>query len=299
MLLSCLLLSLMISCKKEDKKSAGSGSGSYGKGFYVVGDEAVDYGQAGKVWKDGKLIFSYGSGDTFVAFSGVFVSNADELFVSGWQVVEGKTIPMYWKNGVAVSLAVPGYRITPRCIYKSESGDLYIAGQYESDSYEVGTTVWKNGVPTHFPNIETPGGFLVSGADVYLNCISVDPVSGVSSPAFLKDGKIVPLPTGAKSVVSTIGSFRNGSDEYSAKLVSASGFKNSVEIFKNGSFLKELSAPMTGAYVEEIFVKDGSFYLAGNTGEGFGRSATCWTDSGVVLLSSGNVRAECTGIFVK
>lgn len=139
-----------------------------GSDVYVAGDQSPVTGNSvATVWKNGAPTTL--TDGTYVAeATGVTVAGG-AVYVSGY--IEGQVQRVYWKNGVAVPLTVPGpYDCSQWCIYVSTAGDVYVGGVYRNVA-----KYWKNGVmfdlSTTAPGLnvfESAMSIAGSGTDVYI-----------------------------------------------------------------------------------------------------------------------------------
>lgn len=295
----CIFLLGFTACKKDKDDEGVVKKGVYGPGIYVSGVESAGVGgRISMIWKNNVLLHTYGNGSTWETASGIYVSDDGNLYVSGYEQVNGRIKPKYWVNGEAFSLP-SSYDAYPECIYQSPAGDLYVAGREYRPAPEPGVTLWKNGVPIAI-DAGYVVGICVAGTDVYLNCLVKNNTTGLYQSVFWKDGVFVPLPAGAKSVVAAAVFFYTGTDQYRGTQEYPFGKPLSViTVYKNNIKVDELSDGSTNAKADETFVKNDTVYVVGDETSGPNGTVTYWSSKGTVRLTSGTKQAEGTGIFVK
>jgi len=146
-----------------------------GSDVYVAGSEGPATGNlSATIWKNGTpTVLTDG---TYVAeATGVTVAGG-AVYVSGY--IEGPVQPVYWKNGVAVPVTVPGsYSTVLSAIYVSSAGDVYTSGAYQDLA-----KYWKNGTMVDLSTTtagqgiyESAVSITSSGTDIYIagNAISL------------------------------------------------------------------------------------------------------------------------------
>ena len=115
--------------------------------MYAAGSAEFADGQHAAYWKDSTIVEVANSPVGSTALS-LRVSGGD-IFVAGYQTINGKSIATYWKNNVPVTLSATTSNALGIFLF---GNDIYVAG-YEIDSNGKNiATYWKNGVATHVGN---------------------------------------------------------------------------------------------------------------------------------------------------
>jgi hypothetical protein len=139
-----------------------------GSDVYVAGAQSPATGNSyATVWKNGTPTTL--TDGTYVAQATGVVVAGGVPYVSG--AIQGPLPPVYWKNNIAVPLSVPGSLSNSQYgIYVSATGDVYVAGIYQSLA-----KYWKNGTmvdlttTTAGPTVsESAMAVAGSGTDVYI-----------------------------------------------------------------------------------------------------------------------------------
>lgn len=95
-------------------------------------------------WKNDQEVFSVTTGSNEAQMVSLFVSGTD-VYMGGFEFVNGKEVAKYWKNGQVVTLTDGSFSAMVTALYVLGE-DVYAAGVEESVNNETVAKYWKNGV---------------------------------------------------------------------------------------------------------------------------------------------------------
>lgn len=329
-LVGSFLLSVLISCKREDSSPSLAG-------VYMVGYERVNGKSVAKYWKDGAEI-SLTDGSRHAFGKSAFVTDQD-VYVCGEEFNSaGIRVAKYWKNGQPVDLGINCYA---ESIFV-EGSDVYVAGAEFSGSSNIRAVYWKNGVINYLTTIATQAeawSIAVSAGNVYVagwekvnipfvprywkNGIGYTLGGGATSTGSLKsiaiagadvymaggentatvfsqaaywknDSKTALGPSNSESQINHMAI--SGTDVYAAGYEQTGG-QNFAVYWKNGVMTRLTNGTDVGTAMA-IGVKDGNIYVAGSNG-GTTQNAVYWKNGTLVPLTNGANNSYCYGMFIK
>ncbi len=225
---------------------------------YVCGYDVLNPGyDRASFWADGTGALLASS--TLKSYaSGIAVSDAGDVYISGWDFTGGIDNAKIWKNGVATVLASANSRASSVFV---QGNDVYVGGEENNGSKWI-AKYWKNGTAislTDGTNDAMVNSIFVSGNDVY--AAGYENSGSVDVACYWKNGTKVVLPNitagGKYSRANSI--FISGSDVY----VAGYQFNGTVEIakyWKNGTST-DLAANSSRA--NSIYVSGSDVYAAG------------------------------------
>ncbi|MEZ4809961.1 MAG: Ig-like domain-containing protein [Allomuricauda sp.] len=119
---------------------------------YVDGDDVYVAGQyltqnspyIATVWKNG-IANDLGDGTTSTHAQSIFVSDGD-VYVAGYEILNGIYTAKLWKNGVASDLSSNGSDFAYVASVSVYGTDVYVAGYTTENGLDI-ARLWKNGVP--------------------------------------------------------------------------------------------------------------------------------------------------------
>jgi len=242
-----------------------------GNDVLIVG---FSFGGRADYWDNGVLSFlSDTSKLVSVGENSIYV-NGNDVYVAGQinktsLTIDGPTVsyPIYWKNGIAVSLPDYGFGGTAAAIIV-QGKDVYVAGNVYINSFIRVVALWKNGVLSRFSTDNTiyasARSIAIKGNDVYI-AGSIETTRAVSVATYWKNGVTnrltdTLLGSNAQSMI------LHGNDIYIAGYNTLSnGAKSVATYWKNGVEV-HLSTP--GSTAVSITSQGNDVYIAGNNSDG-------------------------------
>lgn len=132
-----------------------------GSDVYIAGSYMPDTENATRravVWKNGEPIH-IGSNEINTRLEDLYVSG-NNVYVTGYETLQGKVTSKYWKNGVATPLS-PGESVTYAKSICADNNNVYVVGYAEVNGNRS-LKLWKNGVVTNLIS----GKSVIRGGDV-------------------------------------------------------------------------------------------------------------------------------------
>lgn len=248
----CLLfaISLSSSCSSDDNGSTSNLSPN----IYVVGSE----NSKAIIWKNG--ISSYLSGENIDAHANsVFISENNDVYVSGSETHSNGNVAVIWKNGIASTLNYLGYNTYASSVFVS-GNDVYVAGSANSglNSYAI---LWKNGVPTVLSNsngYNVANSVFISSNDTYV----LGTENGINK--IWKNGDEIIITDGYVSSNSN-SIFVSNNDVYVVGYEGDSFLNTFAKIWKNGQSMS-LNVDDSGySEANSVFVFGNDVYVVGQS----------------------------------
>ncbi|HEY5465322.1 MAG TPA: hypothetical protein VIJ95_18860 [Hanamia sp.] len=282
-----LLLSTIISCKKNETSANTDNRIVYVSGYIVTPSSPISNSTTGAYWKNGVL--------TTIPNTSLIqsiITSGNDLYILG---TNG-----YWKNGIFTNLGTNS-TLNSVCV---SNGDVYIAGsQIINDT--AFATYWKNGIPeilssetdtSYYGNTgiyvsdfcySVANSIFVSGNDVYVagyvNIFS-DQVT------YWKNGKAIYFTNPGASYSRANSIFVSGNDVYVVGWLSGYGDSHAT-FWKNGASTYLSS---NGGEASSVFVAEDTVYIAGYINNSGTYNATYWKNGVQTILSNGSIASGIT-----
>lgn len=253
-----ILILFCLSCRKYDDFPF---PGKYNVYVAITDGGAVKYAKNDK-------IFSVTDGSNLAGAQNIFVSGKD-VYISGFEVINGIMVAKYWKNGKEVILSNGIHDAVAAGIFVA-GNDVYVTGWESNGSVDV-AKYWKNGVvklltdgTSGTKNVGV-GNIFVSGGDVYVAGKEYG-YDGTfySKPMYWKNGKAVILDDGGChcSLVNFV--VVSGNDVYVSGAAPTEYSPQRAVYWKNGKLVIPDNIPGNfGSEANSVFVSGEDVYLAG------------------------------------
>lgn len=187
-----------------------------------------------------------------------------DVYITGFEEVDGSSQVVLWKNGVKVPLNIEGLVSSGGEHVFVEGEDVYVAGK-SYNGVDNKMTYWKNGEP-HFletPKVISMYSMSVNNGKVYMVGEAYND-NGILNAVYYTDEGVVSLgDTSIETAATSI--FIENDDIYIAGYEA----KNPSNLLRHGVYWKnevqvEFSHPSDHSQPKGIFVKDGDVYIVGD-----------------------------------
>jgi len=283
---------------------------------YVAGTE--NNGQwIAKLWKNG-VAQNLSDGTRYAMATSVHVLG-DDIYVAGYEDLQGGRDAMVWKNGVAQKLTY-GSWVEALSIFVS-SDDVYVVG-FEYNSFTTAIAkFWKNGVVQNL----TDGTFLAQahsvfadGNDIYIAGYEGDspiilkttnPVGTIESNLYRstalktgvaklwKNGVVQDLTDGTREACA-YSVYVYGNDVYVAGFEFNAQNTHVAKYWKNG-VAQDLTDGTNNAHAHSIYVSNNDVYVVGfEYNAQHEKVAKLWKNGVAQNLTDGTLTAQAYSVFV-
>jgi len=231
-------------------------------------------------------------------------TSGPDVYVAGYYYAKnGKTVAVYWKNGLLHKLSDSTLNAAGEAIALHDT-DVYVSGTQTEANGSLTAVYWINGhkvILDHNAGAAAGEGIVVTecGCDVYVVGTVIE---GTGSRAvYWKNGVQHRLPGGSKNMEGN-GITLHGKDVYVAGL--GVPFDNTTSYafyYKNDSLHVLTDSTTISGQGQAIIVKGNDVYVAGASWVGGDHIATVWKNGVATLVgnTSNNLGSIVTGLAVK
>lgn len=295
-----LLTVIFMSCEKQDVHQDKEIDM---KGTYVVGI-TTNRERYITLWKDG-VEQNITDGKYYAEPTSMFVNNGD-VYITGYENIDGYLKSRVWKNGESVNLAPNGDQANS--VFVSD-GNVYVTGfkctvypeRYDSTRVRYDVLVWKDGIiiDTLITNntFADARKIFVKGNDIYVS--TIESIGSRSVTKVWKNGTVLYNLTNGDKRNEPRDMFISDSNVY---LAGYGYYNNGVSIFWENDILTELNIPSKYSEAFSLFVDNNDVYIAGVEEYKYPYSSAVYWKNGeknILPLSSNTVNSYAFSIYVK
>jgi uncharacterized membrane protein len=199
--------------------------------------------------------------------------------VGGYQNVDERYIPCYWKDGVRTELSATGNSVASAIAVSGSS--IYVAGYYIDNEKNI-ACYWKDGVKTDLATVgsATVKGIAVSGGSIYVGGYYFD--NGKNIACYWKDGVRTDFPAGDghsyASAIAVSGDSIYLAGHYNGQFNGQDNSNKYIACYWKDDIKTDLPAEIGNSYIYAITISDNILYLAGMYNDESNNIGCYWKD---------------------